>query len=169
MKKRFLPMLLVCLLAALPALASEGMTAGEYAKANGYTLLAITDVFVSEDAEMDADGNFPENVTPEVIVQGSFGNIDMSHGEDDPDYIGFDEQNLTYSMGLAEGCVIQMPPDLMNPVELAPCEDFAQWYETQYRPMVEGLSADGTDDRLYVEFTLDENDNLTSVTYLYMP
>ncbi len=128
----------------------------------GYDRLLVLDIFSNDDAELDENGDFPEVVTPEVTVQGCFGSIDLSQGEDAPQFQGFDESgDGVYALGLAENCEILMPTDMMDPVENAPCEDLVAWFLK--------VREERDDFTFYASFELDENGDLTKLEYEYHP
>lgn len=128
----------------------------------GYDQLLVLDIFKNADAEPDENGDFPEDVPTQVVVQGCFGSIDLSQGDHEPEFMGFDQsENGIHSFGLAENCEVLMPIDIMNPVDNAPCEDLAEWF-MNVRDTWEDFD-------FYAKFELNEDGDLTKLEYVYYP
>ncbi len=157
--KKFLCLLTVLLL-ALPCVS----VAESDAESNPFDLLLVTDIFTNDDAEMDADGNYPDHVEPSLTVQGCFGTIG---GEIECEYEsqGFDLNDIR-AFGLAEGCVLLLPLDLMNPVEVSPVTDLQAWYDAAQADYAEFGDGPYT---FYALYELDDDGNLLRLEYCYLP
>ena len=125
-----------------------------------YNMILVTDIFTNTDAEADEEGDASE-AAPRLTLQGTFGTIDMSHGEWDMEFIGFDLKQ-TYSFSLAEDCELLLPADLMNPVENAPCKDLQAWYDAAREKLFDNFY-------FYAYYKLNDRDELTRLEYVYLP
>ena len=125
-----------------------------------YNMILVTDIFTNTDAEADEKGDFPET-EPQLTLQGTFGTIDMSHGEWDMEFIGFNLKDV-YSFSLAVDCVLLMPADLTNPAENARCKDLQKWYDEACEKLFDHFY-------FYAYYTLNDKDELTRLEYVYLP
>lgn len=125
-----------------------------------YNMILVTDIFTNTDAEAGEKGDFPET-EPQLTLQGTFGTIDMSHGEWDMEFIGFDLKEV-YSFSLADDCVLLMPADLANPVENALCKDLQAWYDAACKKLFDNFY-------FYAYYKLNDKDELTRLEYVYLP
>ena len=125
-----------------------------------YNMILVTDIFTNTGAEAAEDGKFSET-EPQLTLQGTFGTIDMSHGEWDMEFIGFDLKEV-YSFSLADDCVLLMPADLANPVENAPCKDLQAWYDAACKKLFDNFY-------FYAYYKLNDKDELTRLEYVYLP
>ena len=121
----------------------------------GYDLIHVTDLFVPDGAE------------DTVVLQGCFGTIDMSQGEADMEYIGFDE-NETYTLIVLPDAVIELPADAEHPTEntAVTAADLPAWLATYKAEFGGDFEIDGD---FYASFELDEEDAITRLTYVYLP
>ena len=150
--------LLLALLLALPL----GALGENILNPDGYGLLYVTDMFITEDSEADENGDFPPAVQ-ELIVQAAFG--DVTGEADETELVGFDDEAVC-ALGVAEGCAFLLPADLNNPVENAPCANPAKWFadaSTWYVAMAEDSFG------FFATFELDANGDLTRLEYAYFP
>lgn len=151
MKKLFsLISVLALLICCVTAVAEETEDMRDFYNPQGYDLLFVSDVFIGEGEDQ--------------IVQGCFGTIDMTNGEDQMEFIGFDREEIC-SFAFAEGAVIEMPEDLMNPVENSPIatfEDLDAWFDgfMEAYPDAEGF---------YATFEMNADGELTALSYCYLP
>lgn len=141
---------LALLLCCAAAVAEETEDMREFYNPEGYDMLFVSDIFTGEGESQ--------------IVQGCFGTVDMTNGEDQMEYVGFDRENV-FSLVFAEGAVIEMPDDLMNPVEnlpIATFDDLDAWFDgfMEAYPYEEGF---------YATFEMNEEGELTSLSYCYLP
>ena len=162
MKKRLfaaaLMLLVLCLAAGCEKVPAEPAAQPEQEdmrlvyNPEGYEVLYVTDVFTGEEGLQ--------------AVQGTFGKVDMEEGEDDIGFIGFDPEK-TVTLTLAEGAVIEMPEDVLSPMENSPLSSFEEleaWFDGFL-----GEVGDWGIDGFHAIFEMNEAGELTSLEYLYMP
>ena len=145
--KKAICLLLAMLLLCTCALAEgyEGPTAAAMQlNPNGYDRIMVTDIFSNTD----------EGINSGICVQGCFGTIGLEN-EAEPEFVGFDPEE-TVTLGLAEGCMIFMPEDVLNPVSNVLVEDLEAWYALY-----------GQGNTFYAEFEIDENGNLAYLAFIY--
>lgn len=166
--RKLLASFLALMLCVAPVAALGAEDANDYLASinpNGYDMLMITDIFTNEDSELYDDE--AEAPAASLTVQGCFGTVDMSQGEDAAENVGFDSDDV-YSFGLAEDCEMLMPADIMNPVENVRIEDLQAWYDGAKA----ALQFDETSEEAYVFYAyyeMNQDGNLTRLEYVYFP
>ena len=141
---------------------------------HGYKLLHITDVF-TPDPETDEENN-PVEGESLPVVQGSFGDIDMTD-ESDPQFIGFEKEaegdedeesndsydGETFTLGLAPDCELLLPTDFENPTENSKVDikDFEAW-AAKLSEVKGGID-------FYATFEMDDDANITKLEYFWTP
>lgn len=125
----------------------------------GYDLLHVTDIFTPDGEDGVEDDS--------VVLQGCFGTIDMSKGEADMEYIGFDESE-TYTLVVRPDAVIEVVTDPENVAKTSviTTADLLEWHANYKKGFGGDFEIEGD---FYASFELDEEDAITRLTYVYLP
>lgn len=150
MKKLISLIAVLVMLFTCAAVAEESEDMRNFYNPEGYDMLYVSDIFTGEGENQ--------------IVQACFGTINMENGEDQMEFVGFDEENVC-SLVFADGAVIEMPEDLTNPVvnsQLTSFDGLEAWFA--------GFKAKYSETAgFYAIFEMNEEGELTSLSYCYLP
>lgn len=98
------------------------------------------------------------------MLQGCFGDISLANGEENAEIIGFDDTgDFVFPLVIAEDCVIEMPMSLM---ELG---DNVSVTRDQLMDIVSEVREALNMVDFYCEVEMNEEGELTRITYVYMP